>query len=365
MTRADDGVPPQPQHEHAPTPPPRDDAETAPFATAELAIVLSHYDLGVISSVARFRRGSDATPKLLVAADAGKFVLKRRNDADPARSRLSHRLQKRLAAEGFPLPHLVGTRRDKRTLLELNGRSYELFRFLEGSRFDHSSAHTRLAGYALALFHEIAAGLDASELTSAPSFHNNPQTPYHLRDLDLAGDAHHELALRYEHAASNAQQIGVPDWPEQTIHGDWHPGNMLFEQDRLAAVIDYETARSGPRVLDLASGALQFSLTAGGPPDRWPDNLDDARFAAFLSGYEALADEKPDDASARLVSRAELHAIPHLMIEALISEVAATIAATGRFGPHDAETMLQAVHRKARWIADNTDRLAAALDEQA
>ena len=335
------------------------------FEPGELAIALSHYDLGVVHSIARFRRGSAATPKLLVTSDAGKFVLKRRADeqSDPARIRFSHRLQTVLAEAGFPLPHLVGTRNDKRTLLRLGGRSYELFRFLEGSKYTASEEHTRLAGYALAMFHERAATLDASDLPAVSTFHANPQTPYHLRDLDLPGHHHHELALRYEHAASAAQATGLGSWPTQTIHGDWHPGNMLFQGDRLAAVIDYDTARPGPRALDLAAAALQFSLTAGGPPERWTASIDESRFVALLAGYESHGAKHRRKPSAGLISRGELRALPHLMIESLIAEVAAPIVSTGRFGAHDATTMLEAVHRKAGWLADNAQRLAAILDE--
>jgi Ser/Thr protein kinase RdoA (MazF antagonist) len=348
-----------------PGPPPT--AGPPPFEPAELAIVLSYYDLGVIASIARFRRGSALTPKLLVAGQAGKFVLKRRADAqsNPGRVRFAHRLQQRLSEGRFPLPPLVGTRTDGRSVLQLNNRVYELFRFLEGGKYDASVAQTRVAGYALALFHEIAATVDASELPPTPSFHGNAHTPYVLRDLDLPGDAHHELALRYEHAAARVEDLGFAGWPRHTIHADWHPGNMLFEAERLAAVIDYDTARAGQRVLDLASATLQFSITAvAGHPDTWPESLDEERYVSFLQGYEALAQERSADdgvAVAGLISKAELRALPDLMIESLIAEAAAPIGATGRFGAHDAETILRVVQRKVRWIAENAERLSGLL----
>src|SRR5688500_12371060 len=48
------------------------------FDRDELAIVLSHYDLGVIEQVQEFPRGSRKAPKLLLKADRGTYLLKRR-----------------------------------------------------------------------------------------------------------------------------------------------------------------------------------------------------------------------------------------------------------------------------------------------
>ena len=44
-------------------------AERERFSPDELAVVLSHYDLGVIYSAKEFARGSRKSPKLLLRAD--------------------------------------------------------------------------------------------------------------------------------------------------------------------------------------------------------------------------------------------------------------------------------------------------------
>ncbi len=345
---------------------------TADFETGELAIVLSHYDLGVIRSIARFKRGSNATPKLLIRSESGVFVLKRRASSPdaPDQARFAHELQLRLGSAGFPLPQLIGTRSSKRSLLELGGRIYELFRYIEGSRFTGSAAQCGASGWALALFHQMAAEVGAQRSREAPSYHANAITPARLRSLDparLAGERTQEaaelgkqLANLYEQAAARAEQIGIGDWPKQTIHGDWHPGNMLFEGDQLAAVIDYESARTDARCVDLAGAALQNSLTTspGHPPHSWPENLHVDRYKATLTGYEQCMQQR----RSTLLSTAELQVLPDLMIESLIAEAAAPIAATGRFGEHEAHSMLDMVHRKTRWIRENAEKLAAVLD---
>ena len=48
------------------------------FQAREIAQVLSHYDLGVISEIREYRRGSRRAAKLKVSTERGDFLLKRR-----------------------------------------------------------------------------------------------------------------------------------------------------------------------------------------------------------------------------------------------------------------------------------------------
>ena len=83
----------------------------ATFDLAEVAIVLSHYDLGVVQAVREFRRGSRHSPKLLIKSDKGAFILKRRAHGrdDPIKVAFCHNLQRTLARARYPLPRLALT----------------------------------------------------------------------------------------------------------------------------------------------------------------------------------------------------------------------------------------------------------------
>src|SRR5947207_15997709 len=90
------------------------------FAPDELAIVLSHYDIGTIEGIGEFARGSRKAPKLLISSEHGKFLLKRRarGKDEPHKVAFTHAIQLALAAKQFPLPHLIGTRRDNNSMLQ-------------------------------------------------------------------------------------------------------------------------------------------------------------------------------------------------------------------------------------------------------
>jgi len=70
-------------------------------------------------------------------------------------------------------------------------------------------------------------------------------------------------------------------------------------------VIDYDAARLQQRVIDVANGALQFSILASGKTRAMADYLDETRFKRFIRGYDEVDP----------VSMAELQVIPWLMVE--------------------------------------------------
>lgn len=331
------------------------------FEVAEAVTVLSNYDLGVISAVQEFRRGSRRSPKLLVKCDHGLLILKRlapgRDDAP--RVEFAHQVQRVLINAGFPLPRLASTRAG-RTLLALNGRSYELFECVVGLAYDASIEATIDAGAALARFHSILAARPPALDPPTGSYHRLPAVaanlafiPHRLGDDSLLPVVQF-LTEAYSRAADRADSTGLPSWPMQIIHGDWHPGNLLFKNNRVASVIDYDTARLQPRVVDIANGCLQFSLTrTSNDPIDWPDGVDEPRLKGFMRGYDSV--------SPSIVSRGELEALPPLMIEAMIAESATPIAVTGRFGRLEPGRFLRMVERKVRWLQNESTRLTRLL----
>ena len=144
---------------------------------------------------------------------------------------------------------------------------------------------------------------------------------------------------------------GFGTWPARVLHGDWHPGNLLYRKGEIVAVLDFDSARAEPRIIDVANAALQFSMTTPDPdhPETWPDPLDVSRIRALIRGY--------DEASGDPIQPAERQVLPWLIIEALILESVVPIAATGRFAQLDGSAFLQMVERKVRWLRPRAARL--------
>lgn len=344
------------------------------FAADELAIVLSHFEIGTIEAIQAFPRGSRKAPKLIIRADSGLYLLKRRarGKDDPFKVAFCHALQMHLAERQFPLPHLIGTKRDNNSMLQWKGAIYELFEYIKGTSYDNSLEATTDAGKILSLFHKLLKEYEPEYEPPRGSYHASRHVassmaaiPKTLKKTDPAAvEREGEQAMvevveflhaAYNEAAQRVNEIGLGDWPTQIVHSDWHPGNMLFRGHRVVAVIDYDAARIQQRIIDAANGALQFSILGGGDdPSQWPEYLDESRYKRFMRGYDAVPDQ--------VLSKAEVRCVPWLMIEALIAESVIPIAATGSFARLNGMGFLKMVERKVRWLQQHADDLIHAVD---
>jgi len=340
------------------------------FEPGEIALVISRYNLGPLRSVQPFRRGSSRSAKALIHThDGNAFLLKRlaHHTDTIERVRFAQHIVQSLRDRALPVADIIQakplSRGDEPGWISHGQHKYVLYRYVSGEHYHHTPEQAKLAGRALAVFHTVAAEEPLDHAAYQPTYHDNANLPGHL-DLivkiidspSIAGVVE-KLRKSYADASARANASGVNDWPNQIIHGDWHPGNILFgpgSPPNLPTMIDLDTCRVSPRVIDLANGAMQFSITRKkDDPGTWPAELDFGLLNAFCTGYDSV--------NGAMISTGELHALPWLMIEALIVESAVPIASSGRFAGIEGETFLQMICRKVSWLESTHERLIRAL----
>jgi homoserine kinase type II len=345
-----------------------EDRQRAKFAADELAVVLSRYDLGPIESITDFPRGSRKSPKVGLVSERGKFLLKRRPPASASSRRLaySHQLQAHLKLTGFPLPRLIPPTTEDGLVLHWRSYVYELFDYVRGQTYSGTPEETRDAGLTLARFHGAVEDFPV-EAPIKGDYHDSNPVRTGLNSVASSLSSHDSVAGRegevlglaqelydvYEQASQQVERQGLRSWPVGVIHCDWHPGNMLFRNDKVVAVIDYDSVRRSQRIVDVANGALQFSIRSAKQVEDWPDEIDEQRASQFLQGCTSEGS----------ISAEELTCLPHLMVEALIAESVLPIAATGSFGRYQGFRFMKMVRRKVAWMQENADRLATTLVE--
>lgn len=347
------------------------------FAPAELEGVLRRYDLGRIDSIREFTRGAPQAPKVVVAGPCGRFLIKRRAPGEdhPYQVAFCHALQLHLGDRRVPAPLLVGTRDDNNSMLQLDGRVYEVTEYIEGDAFDRSPEAAGAAGEMLARFQAGARGFHTPWHTPSDFVHGDERAELLLdRCLDRfagqldgsgepVGQGGSAAALLdqmrglWRRAVGALDHAGVTAWPRDLLHADWHPGNLVFAGRSIRAVLDFDSCRRGPRLIDVAAGSLNFSILSGDgagsgglDPARWPAAPDEGRARAFLAGYQR---------GLTPLSEAERGVLAAAMAAAMILESLPPVASTGAFAGIPGLPFLDMVRRKSAWLLENAEAVGA------
>ena len=338
----------------------------------DLAIVLSRYDIGSIERITDYRKGSRRAAKMLVGSSKGKYLLKRRALGHDIRNQVefAHEVQKLLEENRFPVAGLVRSL-DGDTFVEHDNRIYELFRFINGKRFDKSNPAAAESGRILAHFHDILRDFPYEPSVKKKSFHQGEQffsiisevsqvlkKHESIEELDGMVDTIAFLREQYEVAYQKVESACFTSMPTGIVHGDWHPGNTLYKNGEIIAVIDFDSLRISPRITDIANGALQFSMRMGNAEDveDWPDTFRGHTIQAMVQAYDQFT-TLPILASERAI-------FPSLMIEALIVESIIPIHKTGNFGRVRGSVFLRMVERKLNWLVPRMDRVINVIQPQ-
>ncbi len=331
----------------------------------DLAIVLSRYDIGAIEQISDYRKGSRRAAKMLVGSTKGKYLLKRRAHGHDVKKQVefAHSVQRELSEHGFPVAGLVETM-DGKTFVEHNSRMYELFKFISGKRFDKSNPSAAESGRILAHFHDILRDFPYEPSATKKTFHQGEQFFGIISEVNeiLARNETKEqlnglvdtvayLREQYEQAHSQVEAAGFSSLPKGIVHGDWHPGNTLYKDGEIIAVIDFDSLRISPRITDIANGALQFSMRMGDAEDvdQWPDTFRGHTIQSMVQAYDQFT-TLPIMASERTM-------LPSLMVEALIVESVIPIHKTGSFGRVRGSVFLKMVERKLNWLEPRMQRV--------
>jgi len=268
-----------------------------PIGDEQAKTVLARYAVGSLLTLQS--GGGTANANARLTTELGAFFLRRRNPkySAPAVVGYDHALMDYLQKANIGTPHPVASASGE-TWVELDGALYELFPFVEGLPHDPNSVEQLTgAGRALAQFHRATDGFSHPG-KPWPRYRN----PADIRSgLEQIGESLSRLLswdeLDYLETLTSQLEFEFTDTvycqlPQTVVHGDWHPGNVLYEGSRICGIFDLDWASEQPRLLDLADGLFLFCGERSSPldptdirsltqswtpsPNRWRD---------FLSGY--------------------------------------------------------------------------------
>jgi homoserine kinase type II len=250
----------------------RDDLPVSALADA--------YDLGSWESIEMLPGGKCDHYRLI--AGSREYAIRRSHHSKTSADLcFEHELVRHLRDNGFPAPVVVPTVSGD-TCAAVDGGLYSVSVFVDGSGYEAGNPeHLRESARALAEFHRISGSFRPSSSRSQEPFLNEilrerlTEMPPPEAISDFADAyADHDLQIpnlleSLFYALEKSEEVlGLldrlyPELPLLTIHGGCRRGSALFSGDRLITMLDFDSARYGARVLDLAIALHNFAKMFG------------------------------------------------------------------------------------------------------
>lgn len=325
------------------TPPPPAAAIRQTFARPEIMTVLDHYPVGAVQSVREMIAGSSEAPKAVIECDRGKLLLKRRARGLEHATMVgfAHEVIFGCLSKGVCVPPLIGTKADNNSMCQIGDRTYELFAFIEGGVFDQSATHARQAGMLLGELHRA---MDSITTEFEPTIESSVVNPERSAGFGLA-DSTRERVKKILEYGLDAHRANAR--PPAIVHGDWHPGNMIFDGPEIVAICDFDNCRIGSRDRELAQAMVYLSMKRP-VGDQVPSEAGMDHMLAVWDGYLQESGATPNP----------------LLIGALMPAVLLDEALAGGSASTRTPAIVDAAIKKAQWLDDHAPEITRAIEQR-
>jgi Ser/Thr protein kinase RdoA (MazF antagonist) len=230
--------------------------------------------------------------KLVVPTEQGRFLAKtyRRDPVVLDALRFQHRLADHLLTDGLPAPRIQHAL-DGRRIVDIGEEwALELQELIAGAPMTVNPETLYIAADALGRFHESCRYLPRPPRDARKwRFSEVPRQLFSRLyeracaeepKTDFAEECN-AIALFLHEAAQNLAPERRAVFEAGLIHGDWHGGNLLFKDGKLAGIVDLEFAGDGCYLEDLAYGISNLCIRTSTDPQRLQ-----GRTELFLRGYQ-------------------------------------------------------------------------------
>lgn len=260
-------------------------------------ILYEHYDLGEIALPREMKHVHQRRHrKYYVETERGKFLLKTYKASPEILDalRFQHRLSAHLDEHDLPVARIQPAFNGQK-IVEIDDWALELQEWIDGESMRVTGKNLRTASIALGKFHQVCRDFPCPERDARMwRFSEVPREMFgKLYELarGIGGpkvDAPcNEIALFLRESTNELSWEVRDQFETGLIHGDWHGGNLMFNGDKLAAIIDLEFAGDGCYLEDLAyaiSNLCVRTMTDDAHLDKRTDLL-----IAYYQRYRTLA----------------------------------------------------------------------------
>ncbi|MGH2362169.1 MAG: phosphotransferase enzyme family protein [bacterium] len=243
--------------------------DRAEGAMSRVDRVLAAYALSRPTVVERFEANYRNDNWLIEDGESRRYVLRRHRQHRQAR-RVTFQLsfQQHLHRHGFPTPQVIETREGATCVVGGDGLPWSLLTYVDGTFYEFDRmGHVVEAARRLAQFHTLAETFGGEDVRVgyAPPIREwgiDTEDDFQvLKGLFAESAFDEELAYVWDW-----WQSVLAEWPLRRVdalpigwvHGDYHGRNMVFVEDEMRALFDFDDLNRGPLVFDVARGVHMF-----------------------------------------------------------------------------------------------------------
>ena len=265
---------------------------------AHLQAVLAHWDIPLVTSIVAV--GGDSVFKATTVGST--FILKDISDApNLTRLEFTRNVLTHVAGAGIrvPIPLLS---QSAQSAIPFQGRLYLLAEFIEAGEYPSDPGlkaelfyHT---GQAIAKLHQALASYPDQEVSGKTWREElaGRVTEWIAALGDGLPESQAAVVKRVGRERGTAIEVALRGLPEQLIHRDCHPGNILVQGTRVIGFIDCDHFCIGPRVFDLAyyaANCIKWVTDDEAATNRWLTDI-----PHLLTGYHSQQNLSQEEVAA-------------------------------------------------------------------
>lgn len=238
------------------------------FTRDDFESILAQYDVGTYVSSAGIQEGMIQTNYCL-ATTQGKFVLRYYETRSKEAVLFESELLAYLAEQHYPCPRQIQNVHGA-YVGHYHNRPYVLFEFVAGQHVEHPNAHQqRQLIRTAAELQTLTVGYRSPYMQYRWNY--TPRLCRRLAQLEARRLDTRQAEEKLAWLESELTKLELPATiPQGICHGDLHFSNVLFESDRLMALLDFDDANYTYLPLDLV-GLIEYRA--------WPHTQEELNMA--------------------------------------------------------------------------------------
>ena len=234
-------------------------------------VIQDHYDFAKVELPEQLPQAHQRRHrKMTVQTDKGKFLVKTYSTdlRELDNLRFQHRLSDYLAENGLPAPRIQRAINGKGIVEQANW-AMELQAFIDGGSMKITVETLTATAKALGKFHKICRDYPVPPRDARMWRFSDVPRDIFQRLYEMAYQQCPEQRIvdrcntiaRFLHDAQAALSMEQRDKFENgLIHGDWHGGNLMFKEEALVGIVDFEFSGAGCFLEDIAYGVSNLCI---------------------------------------------------------------------------------------------------------